>query len=47
MSQADLILAMPEEDPWDDAKLKEALVYVRQSKLLSIPQEYREMLSQL
>ena len=43
----DLILAMPADDPWEDAALGEALAYVRQSCLLEIPQEFRDMMSQL
>lgn len=31
------------EDRWDDAQLREALIYVRGSKLLSIPQSWRAL----
>lgn len=43
----DMILAMSNCDPWDDAKLGDALVYVRKSCLLKIPESFRDMISQL
>jgi len=43
----DMILSMSNCDPWDDAKLSDALSYVRRSCLLEIPESFREMISQL
>ena len=42
-----MILSMSNCDPWDDAKLSDALSYVRRSCLLEIPESFRDMISQL
>lgn len=46
-SLPDLILSMANTDPWEDAKINEALLYVRKSCLLEIPAAFRDMMSQL
>jgi len=44
ISLQDLILSMTTTDAWEDAKIFDALLYVRKSCLLKIPEEFRDMM---
>lgn len=40
-----MFAALPADaDPWDEAALKECIVYMRGSKYLSLPQRWREVM---
>ena len=39
----DLLLDLPEGDLWEDAKVMPCLDYVLKSKLLKVPDEYKDV----
>ena len=43
----DLLRSLPQGDLWEDAQILECLDYIVKSKLLRVPEEYRELVPNL
>lgn len=43
----EVLLSLPDGDLWEDAKVLECLDYVLKSKLLKVPQEYKDVFPRL
>lgn len=43
----DLLRSLPQGDLWQDAKILECLDYILKSKLLMVPEEYRDLVPSL
>ena len=43
----EVLLSLPDGDLWEDAKVLECLDYVLKSKLLKVPEEYKDVFPRL